>query len=140
MDPEDRLVSLDEEIAQVEKKLRLLKAARENLKQSQAISLAESMSRANSPETRFFDMRPLDAIRLVLAEHGKPMIKSELKKILIDGGIAIGKKRAQHNVDLSIKVNVEKKNLTRSGKGKYPDDKDIGEKEEIGLPQSVKKK
>lgn len=135
MDSEEILAGLDEEIAQLEKQLRLTKAARDNLKQSQAISLSASMSRANSPETRFFDMRPIDAMRVVLNGHGKPMKKGDLKKTLLDGGIAIGKARAEHNVDLSIKLNARKNDLTRSGKGK-----DIADTEMIGLPEWVKKR
>lgn len=134
MDSVEMLAALDEQITQLEKQLRLKKAARESLKQSEAVSLAASMNRDNSPDTRFFDMRPLDAMREVLNEHGKPMTKGDLKKTLLDGGIAIGKARAEHNVDLSIKLNARKNDLTRSGKGK-----DIADSEMIGLPEWKKK-
>lgn len=117
--------ALEKEIEQLEAQLKPRKAALRALKELEAMAEGNK----DSPATKYFNMRPLDAIRSVLEEHGKPMPKDELSQILLDGGIAIGKKRAEHNVNVSIKVNVRTKNLTSTGKDEL-----------IGLPEWASKK
>jgi hypothetical protein len=60
-------------------------------------------------------MRPLYAIQAVLAEHGKPMHVAELAKILLDGGITLGKKRGKYNIDVSIRLTVKNGSLIQHG-------------------------
>jgi hypothetical protein len=58
-----------------------------------AIEKAEVMAQgsAQSPATRFFNARPLDAINELLRGRGKPIQMDELRSILVEGGITIGK-------------------------------------------------
>lgn len=82
-----------------------------------------------TPETRYAGVRPLIAIQGILKEHGKPMPKAVLKKMLLDGGIAIGRKRAGVNVDMGIRVALEAGSLTVTSKDDL-----------VGLPEWSKKK
>lgn len=115
---------LEREIEQLEAQLKPRKAALAALKKLEAVPQGES-----SPATRFFNMRPLVAAVEVLQERGRPMPKVELRQILLDGGIAIGKKRAVHNVDVGLRLSVEMGKLTSTGK-----------EEMIGLPEWSKKR
>jgi hypothetical protein len=60
---------------------------------------------------RFIDMRPIDAIRIVLKEHGGKLGREALMERLIAGGITVGKKRSHHNIDISIELNLRIGNL-----------------------------
>ena len=60
---------------------------------------------------RFYNGRILHAIRQVLQEQGGSMAMDKLIDQLILEGAAIGKKRAHHNVRISIEVNVKNGNL-----------------------------
>jgi hypothetical protein len=81
-----------------------------------------------TPATRFANKRPLIAIQGILTEHGKPIPKVDLCKILIDGGITIGKKRAIVNIEEGLRRAINAGSLICTGK-----------EELIGLPKWVKK-
>ena len=51
---------------------------------------------------RFFGVRPLIAMRTVFQEIGPRIPREEMERILMEGGIAIGRKRGYHNVRISI--------------------------------------
>lgn len=64
---------------------------------------------------RFQGMRPIDAIREALAEHGGRMTREALMQALIDGGATAGKKRGIHNLRISIDVNEKQGKLVVDG-------------------------
>jgi hypothetical protein len=101
---------LEREIAQLEAQLEPRKRALAALIKLEAIT----NHIPDTPATRYFNVRPIDAIQEVLKAHGKPMPLGDLVKTLLDGGIAIGKKRAVVNVEVSIRLNVKSGNLTQS--------------------------
>jgi ribosomal protein L29 len=117
--------TLELEIEQLKAQLKPRKAALAALNRFEALS--EGL--ADSPATRFYNVRPLVAIRTVLEEHGNPMPKVDLQKILMDGGVAIGKKRAASNVEVGIRIALKVGSLTVAGK-----------EELLGLPEWNTKK
>jgi hypothetical protein len=66
-----------------------------------------SLAKLSGPEMRFYQMRPLDAIRMVLRESGKALAQEELINFLLEGGAATGKKRGRHNIRISIEMTLE---------------------------------
>jgi hypothetical protein len=118
-------VELERKIESLKKQLSQYKVALAALNKAEGVEVRE----AGTPATRFLGMRPLHTIRDVLNQHGKPMPKAELRQALLDGGIAIGKKRAAYNVDVSIKVSVKTAALISTGKDEL-----------ISLPEWAKKK
>jgi hypothetical protein len=106
----DAFELLEREIAALEAELKPRKAALAQLRR-----LRNRPSNGGDPTTRFFNVRPLLAARQVLAERGKPIPLDELKQILIDGGIMVGKKRGIHNINKSIEISVGINELTDSG-------------------------
>jgi hypothetical protein len=126
MDSREVLDDLDRQIERVEAQLKLLKSARAAHKK-----LVDMPQGEDSPSIRFYNMRPLIAARQILTEHEKPMLLDELRQILIDGGITIGKKRGVHNINKGIEISVGINELTSTGTGKN---------EKIGLPEWSKKR
>jgi hypothetical protein len=59
------------------------------------------------PDVRFYQMRPLDAIRIVLRESGRALSQEDLTNILLAGGAAMGKKRGKHNIRISIEMTLQ---------------------------------
>ena len=116
--------SLDRQIAQLEAQLKLLKSARAAMKKMEDIPRGEP-----SPATRFYMVRPITAAQEVLRDRGKPIPEEELRQILMDGGIAIGKKRGVHNVNVGLRISIDIGELTCTGRDKL-----------IGLPEWSKKK
>lgn len=103
--------ALVNEIAAVRERLAALEKALGLLDENAHRELAGS----GDPSMRFYGKRPLDAIRALYAEPGqKPLTQEELTKKLLEGGIAIGKKRKHHNVRISIETNLENGNLIRN--------------------------
>jgi hypothetical protein len=58
-------------------------------------------SSISSPSMRFYQKRPLVAIKQVLSEKG-PLTQATLTKELVEGGAIVGKKRAESNIRISI--------------------------------------
>lgn len=114
----------ERQIEQLENQLKHLKSVRVSLKKVLEAPPAES-----SPANRFQSQRPLIATKQVLTERGEPIPLAELRQILLDGGIAIGKKRGVHNVNKSIEISVGIGELTSTGKD-----------QKIGLPEWSKKR
>lgn len=102
----DAREALDGEILELQKKLRARIEARKALDRHDPKS-------GPGLSGRFTGMRPLNAIRKVLAEHGSSMPEKELTQILIDGGITAGRKRAAHNIRISIDVSEKAGSLIR---------------------------
>jgi hypothetical protein len=63
---------------------------------------------------RFYQMRPLMAIKMVLHEKG-PQTQAQLMKELEDGGIAIGNKRGMHNPRISLEKTLRNGSLQQVG-------------------------
>jgi hypothetical protein len=116
--------ALELEIRQLEAQLKPRKAALAALKRLEIVPQG-----GPSHTTRFSSMRPLDAIRDVLKERSKPIPKTELRQMLLDGGITIGKKRKMFNVDVGLRLAVKGGALTTTG-----------EEELIGLPEWARRK
>jgi hypothetical protein len=128
---------LEQEIEQLEAQLQHLEARLKPRKAALAALLKDTLAegQAGSPATRFSEMQTVDAVQEILGEHGKPMKKAELRKILLDGGIGIRKKYPEKSVNVSIKVSAKSGKITRSGKGE-----EVADSELIGLPEWSKKK
>jgi hypothetical protein len=124
MDSREVMDDLDRQIERMEAQLKLLKSLRAGHKKLVDMPQGES-----SPATRFYNMRPLIAVRQILTERGKPIPLDELRQILIEGGITIGKKRGVHNINKGIEISVGIDELTSTGKNEL-----------IGLPEWQKKK
>jgi hypothetical protein len=122
---------LEAQLEQIASLLKRKKAARAVLKKGEVEELADS------PSTRFYKKKHKASIREILEERGKPMKKSELRKILLDGGAAEGNETPESDIDLSIKINARNNNITRSGKDKKAK---IEDDELIGLPEWPKTK
>ena len=114
------------EIERLEGQLRPLKEAYAELNRLAAVEAMRDVP--EGPDTKYANMRPLIAIQSILKEHGKPMRKAELAKLLEEGGISYGKKRAGVNVEMGIRVAVGAGSLTMTGKDEL-----------IGLPEWKKK-
>lgn len=92
----ERLIKVKED------ELRALKTALRALEQNEIKSKSSG---------RFIDMRPFDAVLILLSENSGRMKRPELEQALMDGGIAVGKKRGHHNVRISIDTNLKLGNL-----------------------------
>jgi hypothetical protein len=112
LDTMDQLKLLDAQIQQIQGRLVLLKRARASLQQAEVMKTL-----VPSEETRFYNVRPLVAIRQVLTDRGIAVHEEELVQILLDGGIAINKKRARYNIEVSLRQTVKLGSLTRSKDG-----------------------
>jgi hypothetical protein len=64
-----------------------------------------SMKKNGNPARRFFNERPIDAMRVVLEENGGRMRRVDLEKALIEGGLLVGKSRKTTNIKESYKKN-----------------------------------
>lgn len=99
----DAKEALRQEIAALKKQI--------DARQDALKALQKGESAAGIPSLRFFDWRPIDAIRVLLIERGQKMGRREIYDALLAGGIATGKKRAGHNIRISIEKNIELGNL-----------------------------
>lgn len=72
-------------------------------------------SREVEPDKRFQGRSPIQAIRILLGEAGGKMKRAALMSSLMQGGAALGKKRGEHNLRISIEVNISNGNLVASG-------------------------
>jgi hypothetical protein len=86
MESSEVLESIERQIQELEAQLILLKSARSTLKKLENIPQGEK-----TPATRFHNVRPVLAARELLEEHGEPIPKAELRQLLLNGGITIGK-------------------------------------------------
>jgi hypothetical protein len=75
---------------------------------------ALELNALDESDRRFYKMRPLDAIRIVLAENGGHMDRDALEKVIKVGGISIGKKRSDANVRISFERNLANGNLVET--------------------------
>lgn len=62
-------------------------------------------------EVRFFMMRPLKAIYILLEENGGKMKRDDLLAALKFGGIDLGRKRKGHNSRISLDLSIANGNL-----------------------------
>jgi hypothetical protein len=99
----DEIKSIREQILALEKQIEARQAALRTLQKSEGES--------GSPHLRFYMMRPIDAIRLLLVEHGGKMKREDAYKELLQGGIALDRKRRGANVRISFDKNVALGNL-----------------------------
>lgn len=114
----DAKEALRQEIAAFEKQIEARKEALRNLQKAE--------SSAGTKDLRFYQWRPLDAIREVLRENGGKMTRGELYDILVAGGLTKDRKRASHNIRISIDKNILLENLIAIGD------------EYVALPESSK--
>ena len=101
----DSREALDREIAELRQKLKARLEARR--------ALDRLDPQGDSAAGMFTGKRPLAAIRKILGEHKGAMSEEELTKQLIAGGITAGRKRAAHNIRISIDVSVKAGSLIR---------------------------
>ncbi len=94
---------LRQEISALEKEIEARKSALR--------ALLKGQSDAGKAGLRFYQWRPLDAIRLILTERGRKMKRKELFDTLMAGGIAVDRVRSGANIRISIEKNVALKNL-----------------------------
>jgi hypothetical protein len=73
------------------------------------------MAKTSGPDVRFYQQRPLDAIRVVLRESGHALSQEELTNRLLAGGAAVGKKRGKHNIRISIEMTLASGKLKQIG-------------------------
>ncbi len=97
------LEALEKEIEEFRAQIKIREAMIRVYKNGQA--------KQGDPSLRFYMRRPLDAVRLLLAESGGSMKRNSLEKALGQGGISVGRKRGDHNVRISINTNVANGNL-----------------------------
>jgi hypothetical protein len=98
-----------QQINQMESELKSLRAA------LTAYDNAQPRILADSPETRFRGIAPLKAIRTLLKDNGGRMNRDAIIELLVAGGANIGKKRGNHNLRISIEVNIGNGNLIADG-------------------------
>jgi hypothetical protein len=67
------------------------------------------------PKLRFFNRKPVDAVRKIIEEKGGKIRRSELVDIMVAGGITVGKKRDLKNIRISLDLNIELGNLIQTG-------------------------
>lgn len=91
------MLTRDEVILRVEELKNELKTWEKVLQVLDRSGIAERTGTA----MRFYQMRPLMAIKMILHEKGA-QTQPELMKELEEGGIAIGKKKGMHNTSFSI--------------------------------------
>jgi hypothetical protein len=129
--------ALEQEIEQLEAHIQQLEAQLKPRKAALAALLKEALAEGqmDSPAARFFDKDHYDSMREILQEQGKRITKAELRKRLLDGGAAIGRKYPEKALDVAIKANARNSKITRSGRGK-----DMPDSELIGLPEWTKKR
>jgi hypothetical protein len=77
---------------------------------NQAVNL-----RSGDSSLRFYEMMPINAIRILIQEAGRPMSRQEIHDALIAGGNMIGKKRGGNNITFSIDLNLKNGNLIAKG-------------------------
>jgi hypothetical protein len=96
-----------DQIAALEKQIADLRAALQ--------AVQESKRKLGDPKMIFFDARPIDAIRVVLGEHGGRLKRAQLVDELVNGGLVRGKKRGLINIRTSIDLNIANGNLVQEG-------------------------
>ena len=89
-------------LKEIEEFEELIKARRRALK-----TLDQADVRRGIVDGRFTGMRPLAAIKLLLRENGGRMTISALTEALIAGGLTAGKKRAHHNIRVSMQISAK---------------------------------
>ena len=99
----DSVEVLKREIAEFKDQIKVREAA------LHAIQLGQA--KLGKPNLRFYNWRPLDAIRQVLTENGGSLARTTVEALVLEGGVSTGKKRAHHNVRISIDTNIEIGNL-----------------------------
>lgn len=100
------LEALEKEIADLRRQLKARLAARKALQR-----LDPKLEEKRGPYT---GKRVINAVREVLAEHGS-MREDELVRLLIEGGITVGRKRDHHNVRISLETSEKLGTITRDG-------------------------
>jgi hypothetical protein len=63
---------------------------------------------------KFYNVRPGTAVKLILREKG-PRTQEELMTELVAGGAVVGKKRAAHNIRISIEKTLRNGTLKQVG-------------------------
>lgn len=91
------VINRNEIILEIERLKEELKSLRKVL---QVIDRS-SLGGRTGTEMRFYQVRPLTAIKLILRERG-PQAREALMQELIGGGAIVGKKRANSNIRISI--------------------------------------
>ena len=99
--------SIQDQIAALEKQAEGLRAI--------LIEVQRAKRKHGDPSMRFFDWRPLDAVRTILQENGGRMKRSDLVRVLVEGGLTHAKKRGMANIRISIDLNIENENLIQKG-------------------------
>lgn len=88
-----------------------LQAKREALKiLNQAFGL-----RSDNASHRYYGMMPIQAIRLLIQEIGRPMTRQEIHDALVAGGNTLGKKRGGNTITFSLDLNLKNGNLVAKG-------------------------
>jgi len=73
-----------------------------------------NLAKRTGPTMIFYRVRPLTAIKMTLRQGG-PQTQEALTQRLIEGGITIGKKRAEHNIRISIEKTLRNGTLKQVG-------------------------
>ncbi len=94
---------LEREIAELEAQIRIRRSALHALQSGQ--------SKEGDPKLRFYDWRPLDAVLLLIDENGGQIERTRAEDLLLEGGLATGKKRGRHNIRISFDTNLAIGNL-----------------------------
>jgi hypothetical protein len=116
------MLSRDEIILKVEVLKRELRTWEKVLQVLDRSGIAERTGTA----MRFYQMRPLTSIKMLLREKG-PLTQYHLLKILDEGGITTGKKRGLNNPRISIEKTLKNGTLKQVGDmiglPEWPDEK-----------------
>lgn len=104
------LITKEDVVSEIERLRAELKTAEKVLR-----ALEErDITKRTGPAMRFYRVRPLTAIKMMLRQGG-PQTQVALTQQLIDGGITIGKKRAEHNIRISIEKTLRNGTLKQVG-------------------------
>jgi len=95
---------LEAEVREIERRLRIMKNVLRKL-----LKIGEPpVGQSKYP---YYGKSPKDAALQHLRSVGRPLSRSALHRALVDGGITIGKKRAEHNVRIGLDLNIANGNL-----------------------------
>ena len=103
----DAKTTLKQQLKQLRDTITGVRSALRQLEREERIGKQEALRTVH----RFYNMPPRDAVGIVIDEHGGSIHVEALRQAMLDGGIALERKRAHHNVRIGIERLIISKRL-----------------------------